>query len=383
VVWTGKDAFRHVPLHSEVCRIIRYHMENPDPHLTGESTHVRSHDHHTDGGGTTGLTGSEDSHNHHSHIGSGHAHHLPATFGKAFAIGITLNIFYVFAQVLFGLAAHSLALLSDAGHNLGDVMGLCMAWGASMLAQRRPTLRYTYGLRRSTILASLANAILLLVAVGGITWEAVRRFGEHERVAGITVIWVAAVGVVINWMTAMLFASGRKNDLNIKGAFMHMAADAAVSAGVVVAGLVILVSGWWWLDPVVSLLINAVIVWGTWGLLRDSLSMTMDAVPAGVDVPNVQNYFRSLPGITDFHHLHIWPLSTTETALTVHLVKPKTEGDDNLLGMVSRELSTRFGIDHATIQFERTHSFPASTVDGGGESCAQSSCDISARVTDD
>jgi cobalt-zinc-cadmium efflux system protein len=298
----------------------------------------------------------QDSHDHHSHSGSGHAHHPPSTFGKAFAIGITLNILYVVAQALFGLAAHSLALIADAGHNLGDVMGLGMAWGASVLARRQPDLRYTYGLRRSTILASLANAVLLLVAVGGITWEAIRRFGEHQQVAGFTVICVAAVGILINGITAMLFASGRKGDLNIKGAFMHMAADAAVSAGVVIAGLVILLSGWWWLDPVVSLLINAVIVWGTWGLLRDSLDMTMDAVPSTVDVPSVQNYFRDLPGISDVHHLHIWPLSTTETALTVHLVKPQTEGDDALLRTVCGELSTRFGIEHATIQFERTRS---------------------------
>jgi cobalt-zinc-cadmium efflux system protein len=309
-------------------------MENPDPNPTGVSTPAHSAGDH-------------------SHAGSGHIHHLPETFGKAFAIGITLNFVYVFAQVLFGLAAHSLALLADAGHNLGDVLGLFMAWGASLLAQRQPTQRYTYGLRRSTILASLANAILLLVAVGAISWEAIRRFGEHERVTGITVICVAAVGVIINGITAMLFVSGRKHDLNIKGAFMHMASDAAVSAGVVVAGFVILFSGWWWLDPVVSLLINAIIVWGTWGLLRDSLDMTMDAVPAGVDLPSVQNYFRNLPGITDLHHLHIWPLSTTETALTVHLIKPQTEGDDALLGTVTLELSTRFGIDHATIQFER------------------------------
>ena len=299
----------------------------------------------------------EDSHDHHSHSGSGHAHHhLPATFGKAFAIGITLNIIYVVTQALFGLAAHSLALIADAGHNLGDVMGLGMAWGASVLARRQPDLRYTYGLRRSTILASLANAVLLLVAVGGITWEAIRRFGEHQQVAGLTVICVAAAGILVNGITAMLFASGRKGDLNIKGAFMHMAADAAVSAGVVIAGLVILLSGWWWLDPVVSLLINLVIVWGTWGLLRDSLDMTMDAVPPTVDVPGVQSYFRDLPGISDVHHLHIWPLSTTETALTVHLVKPQPEGDDALLLAVCGELSTRFGIEHATIQFERSRS---------------------------
>ena len=344
-------------------------MSNPDPQSNGRPAHA----HDSGGGGATGYAEGEESHHHHSHGGSGHAHHFPATFGKAFAIGITLNIVYVVAQVLFGLAAHSLALLADAGHNLGDVMGLFLAWGASMLAKRQPTPRYTYGLRRSTILASLANAILLLVAVGGITWEAIRRFGQIEQVAGMTVIWVAALGVVVNGVTAMLFVSGRKSDLNIKGAFLHMAADAAVSAGVVVAGLVILLSGWWWLDPVVSLLINAVIVWGTWGLLRDSLDMTMDAVPAGIDVPALQNYLRNLPGITDFHHLHIWPLSTTETALTVHLVKPQTEGDDALLGTVSRELSVRFEIDHATIQFERCHSSPTSIGAEGKPPCVQAS----------
>jgi cobalt-zinc-cadmium efflux system protein len=330
-------------------------MENPDSPLRrvrGE----QSHHHHGEGRGVAGHRATEDSHGHGSHGGLEHAHHLPATFGKAFAIGITLNVIYVFAQVLFGLAAHSLALIADAGHNLGDVLGLFLAWGATVLAQRRPSVRYTYGLRRSTILASLANGILLLVAVGGITWEAIRRFGEHETVAGITVIWVAAAGIVINGTTAVLFASGRKGDLNIRGAFMHMAADAGVSAGVVVAGFVIFLSGWWWLDPVVSLLINAVIVWGTWGLLRDSLDMAMDAVPPGVDIPSVESYFRSLPGITNFDHLHIWSLSTTETALTVHLVKPQTEGDDDLLGTVSRDLSTRFGIGHATIQFARSYS---------------------------
>jgi cobalt-zinc-cadmium efflux system protein len=290
---------------------------------------------------------------HHAHSGSRHSHQPPASFGKAFVIGISLNIVYVAGQVWFGLSAHSLALLADAGHNLSDVLGLFLAWGASLLAQRTPTLRYTYGLRRSSILASLANAILLLVAVGGITWEAVRRFWEPAKVGGVTVICVAAVGIVINGLAAMLFSSGHKEDLNIKGAFMHMAADAAVSAGVVVAGVAILLSGWQWLDPVVSLIISAVIVWGTWGLLRDSMTMAMDAVPPGVDVESLQNYFRTLAGVTDFHHLHIWSLSTTETALTVHLVKPETAGDDTLLEHINHELSERFGIGHATIQFER------------------------------
>jgi cobalt-zinc-cadmium efflux system protein len=320
-----------------------------------------SHDH--------GVAG----HSHAGHSHAGHAH-LPADFGRAFVIGIILNVVYVVAQALFGLAAHSLALLSDAGHNLGDVVGLLLAWGATLLARRQPTARFTYGLRRSTILASLANAMLLLVAVGGITWEAVRRFGERENVAGMTVIWVAAAGVVINWVTAMLFMSGRKGDLNVRGAFLHMAADAAVSAGVVVAGFLILVTGWWWLDPTVSLLINGVIVWGTWGLLRDSVKMAMDAVPAGIDFASVHCYLGGLAGITDLHHLHIWALSTTETALTVHLVKPDPNGDDAFLRSLNAELRERFEIGHATIQLERGRSKSVSTTEQAGEKCIQTTC---------
>lgn len=338
-------------------------MENRDQKGSGSNSHDHPvHDHSRAGN---------------SHAGHSHAEHAhePADFGRAFVIGITLNVVYVVAQAVFGLAAHSLALLSDAGHNLGDVVGLLLAWGATLLARRQPTTRYTYGLRRSTILASLANAMLLLVAVGGITWEAVRRFGGRENVAGMTVIWVAAAGIVINWVTAMLFASGRKGDLNVRGAFLHMAADAAVSAGVVVAGFLILVTGWWWLDPTVSLLINGVIVWGTWGLLRDSVNMAMDAVPAGIDFASVQSYFRGLAGITDWHHLHIWALSTTETALTVHLVKPDPNGDDAFLRTVNGELSERFGIGHATIQLERATSTVVSMTDHAGEECTQAPCD--------
>ena len=307
----------------------------------------------------------------HSHSGHDHRTGLPADFGKAFAIGIALNVTYVVVQALFGLIAHSLALLSDAGHNLSDVLGLLLAWAATMLARKRPTAHYTYGLRRSTILASLANATLLLVAIGCITWEAIRRFGTQEHVAGMTVIWVAACGVAVNWLTAMLFMAGRKEDLNFRGAFLHMAADAAVSAGVVVAGFLILLTGWWWLDPAVSLLINGVVVWGTWGLLRDSVNMAMDAVPAGIDYVGVQNYFRQLPAIDDLHHLHIWALSTTETALTVHLVKPDPEGDDALLGRVNRELGSRFGIGHATIQFERERPTMMSATQSGESGCVQ------------
>jgi cobalt-zinc-cadmium efflux system protein len=263
----------------------------------------------------------------HSHSALGHSH-TPANFGRAFAIGISLNLAYVVAQVVFGIAAHSLALLADAGHNFGDVLGLVLAWGASYLATKKPTKRYTYGMRKTSVLAALANAIFLLVAVGGITWEALRRLSEHEPVAGKTVIWVAAVGVVINTATALLFMSGRKGDLNIRGAFLHMAADAAVSAGVVVAGFVILATGWHWLDPAVSLLINAVIVAGTWSLLRASFNLSIDAVPDGLDVDEIKRHLARQSGVTAVHDLHVWAMSTTETALTAHLVIPEAHDDD-------------------------------------------------------
>jgi cobalt-zinc-cadmium efflux system protein len=290
----------------------------------------------------------------HDHHQSGLTHsHAPASFGPAFAIGTALNIGYVVVQVIFGIAAHSLALVADAGHNLGDVLGLIMAWWASYLTKRPATDRRTYGMRRSSILAALANAIFLLIAVGGISWEAIRRFGDKSAVAGWTVIWVAAIGVIVNLGTALLFQAGRDRDLNIRGAFLHMAADAAVSFGVVIAGAIILFTGWHWLDPAVSLLINAIIVYSTWGLLRDSFNLAMDAVPPGVNVAEVRRYLQNIPTITDAHHLHIWALSTTETALTVHLVKPDSSDDDGLLQSINHELTERFGIGHATIQLER------------------------------
>jgi cobalt-zinc-cadmium efflux system protein len=289
---------------------------------------------------------------HHDHPGLGHTH-APASFGPAFAIGTALNVGYVIVQVMFGIAAHSLALVADAGHNLGDVLGLVLAWWASHLTNQPATDQRTYGMRRSSILAALANAIFLLVAVGGISWEAIRRFGDQSAVAGWTVIWVAAIGLIVNLGTALLFQSGRERDLNIRGAFLHMAADAAVSFGVVIAGAIILFTGWHWLDPTVSLLINGIIVYGTWGLLRDSFNLAMDAVPPGVNVADVRRYLQSIPTITDAHHLHIWALSTTETALTVHLVKPDPFDDDGVLRRINHELTERFGIGHATIQLER------------------------------
>jgi cobalt-zinc-cadmium efflux system protein len=286
-----------------------------------------------------------------AHAGHGHAHGAQH-FGAAFAIGTALNVVYVAAQVVFGLIAHSLVLIADAAHNFGDVLGLLLAWGASYLVRTRPTARRTYGLGRSSILAALANAILLLLAVGGITWEAIRRFGHPGQVAGRTVLIVAAIGVVINGLTAMMFFRGRKRDLNIKGAFLHMAADAAVSAGVVAVAILIIFTGWRLIDPVASLLINAVIVWSTWGLLRDSLAMALDVVPSNVDPGAVRDYLESQAGVTAVHDLHIWPLSTTETALSAHLVKPDAKIDDQTMGRICTELRHRFGIGHTTIQLE-------------------------------
>ena len=301
------------------------------------------HDDHTEGR-------AHDHEDHHSVSGHSHA---PKDFGRAFVLGTALNVGLVVAQVVFGWFAHSLALLADAGHNLSDVFGLLLAWWASHLVKTRPTARRTYGLGRSSILAALTNAVFLLVAVGGITWEAVRRFSDPHPVQGGTVIWVAALGIAINTGTALMFMGGRKGDLNVRGAFLHMAADAAVSAGVVVAGIAILFTGWHWLDPVTSLLINAVIVWGTWGLLRDAVNLTLDAVPTGIDPTKVKDYLAGLPGVTAVHDLHIWPLSTTETALTAHLVQPDAELDDGLLARTCEGLREKFGIGHVTIQRER------------------------------
>jgi len=274
-------------------------------------------------------------------------------FGAAFAIGLTLNIIYVVAQIVFGISAHSLALLADAGHNFGDVLGLLLAWCAIYLGKTPATERRTYGLGRSSILAALANAILLLVAVGGITWEAIRRFTNSSEVAANTIMIVAALGIVINGVTALLFFRRHEHDLNIKGAFLHMAADAAVSAGVVLAGTLILMTGWHWIDPVTSLVINAVIIWGTWGLLRRSLAMALDVVPSNVDPTAVRRYLETLEGVTAVHDLHIWPLSTTRIALTVHLEMPSGAGGDQFLHDVCERLHSDFGIEHSTVQIEQ------------------------------
>ncbi|MES2753498.1 MAG: cation diffusion facilitator family transporter [Pseudomonadota bacterium] len=287
----------------------------------------------------------------HDHAEHGHSH-APASFGTAFAIGTALNLGFVAVEGVYGYLAGSMALVADAGHNLSDVLGLLIAWGAATLARRRPTTRFTYGLRSSSILAALLNAVLLLVAIALIAIEAVRRFAEPAPVAGVTVMIVAAVGILVNGATAWLFASGRKGDLNIRGAFLHMAADAAVSAGVVVAGFVILRTGWTWLDPAVSLVIVAVIAIGTWGLLRDSVNMSLQATPPGMNADEVSVFLLDQPGVAAVHDLHIWPMSTTETALTAHLVIPEGYPGDIYTVRIADELKRRFGIDHATVQIE-------------------------------
>ena len=303
----------------------------------------------------------------HSHAHHGHAHG-PANYNKAFAIGIVLNTAFVIVEAFYGVMGNSLALLADAGHNLSDVLSLMMAWAAAALAKRRPTERRTYGLRRTSILASLANAILLLVAVGGIVWEAVQRLGKPEPVVETTVIVVALIGIGINAATAMMFMSGRKNDINIQGAFMHMAADAAVSLGVVLAAVAMMYTGWLWLDPATSLVIAIVITVGTWSLLRESVNLALDAVPQGVDRHKVERYLAAQPGVTEVHDLHIWAMSTTEVALTAHLVRPDAAVDDSFLARICHDLRERFGVQHATVQIESgdprypCHLAPADTV---------------------
>jgi cobalt-zinc-cadmium efflux system protein len=275
-----------------------------------------------------------------------------ASFTTAFAVGVALNFAFVIVEVVFGFLAHSLALVADAGHNMSDVLGLLLAWCAAALSRRAPTERRTYGWKSSSILAALFNGILLLVSVGAIAWEAIRRLHNPPDVAGKTIIWVSAIGIVINSATALMFFSGRKRDLNIRGAFFHMAADAAVSLGVVLAGWAILVTGMRWIDPVVSLVIAAVIVWGTWSLLRDSINLALHGVPEGIEVPAVRAYLASLPHVTGVHDLHVWPMSTTETALTAHLVRDVDDCDCSLLDKAAKDLRVRFQIHHATLQFE-------------------------------
>lgn len=299
-----------------------------------------------------------DSPHHHEHAGPlGHAHahahaHTPKNFGMAFAIGIALNACFVVLEAGFGFFAHSVALVADAVHNLGDVLGLMVAWIATVLARRAPSPTHTYGLRRGTILAALINAVLLLVAVGGIVVEALHRMSNPGEVASLTVMAVAAVGIVINGVTARLFYSGRAHDLNVRGAYLHMVYDALVSFGVLLAGAAIWYTGWRWLDPLVSLAIAVVILAGTWSLLKGSIGMSLDAVPQGIALAEVGAFLQQQPGVSAIHDLHIWPISTTETALTCHCVMPGGHPGDAFLVTLAHELEHRFGIHHATLQIE-------------------------------
>jgi cobalt-zinc-cadmium efflux system protein len=295
-------------------------------------------------------------HHDHNHAHHGHGHHghvhAPADFGRAFAIGTALNLAFVAVEGAAGFLTHSMALLADAGHNLSDVLGLLIAWGGAELAKRPASRRFTYGLRGSSILAALANAVLLFVAVGAILLEAIQRLQEPRDVPGLTVMLVAGVGIVINLSTAMLFARGRDGDVNIRGAYLHMAADAAVSAGVVIGGGLILFTGAEWIDPVISLAIVGVILWSSWGLFTESLTMALQAVPKGIDPEAVERALAALPGVARVHDLHIWPMSTTEAALTAHLVMPDGHPGDAFLIALQHRLAHDFRIDHTTVQIE-------------------------------
>lgn len=282
-----------------------------------------------------------------------HHQHATTDYNRAFAVGVGLNIVFVVIEITYGVIADSLALITDAGHNLSDVLALLLAWGATYLAGKRPSLRRTYGYSRATILASMFSGLLLLAAVAVIAWEAFQRFFEPAQPAGITIMAVAAIGVVINAVTAWFFASGKDHDLNIRGAYLHMAADALVSLGVVISGFIIWKYGLSWFDPLSSLVIAAVIFWSTWELLRDSLNLAIDGVPRGVDPDKVRSWLCAQPGVEGMHDLHIWPISTTETALTVHLVMPLPPTDDAFLYQLAQQLQERFKIAHATFQVER------------------------------
>jgi cobalt-zinc-cadmium efflux system protein len=293
----------------------------------------------------------------HSHDHSHHHHHggivtEPMNFDRAFAIGIFLNVIFVLIEAGYGFTANSLALLADAGHNLSDVLGLIVAWVASVLVRRKPTDHFTFGLRSSSILAALANAVFLLVAIGGVLWEAIGRFRSPPEVASQVVIIVAAIGIFINGITAYLFSKGQKGDLNIRGAYLHMLADAIVSLGVVVAGFIMLKTGLNWIDPVVSIVVSLVIMKGTWGLLKESLKLALGAVPNGINRVEVQKFLMSKKGVSKVHDLHIWGMSTTENALTAHLVMPAGHPGDSFLHHVSEELNVQFKIHHATLQIE-------------------------------
>jgi cobalt-zinc-cadmium efflux system protein len=300
--------------------------------------------------GKEGHGGHDHGHHHHHH------HHGGATHGRAFLIGMTLNFAFVVVEVVYGLLSRSMALVADAGHNLGDVLGLGLAWGAALLARRAPSVRHTYGLRRTTILASLLNAVTLVLVTGAIAWESLRRLFHPEAVDEKLVIVVALVGVVINGLSAVLFLRDRERDLNVGSAFAHLAADAALALGVAVAGVVILFTGWLWLDPVVSIVLSITILFGSWSLLRTAIDLALDAVPQGVDVAAIRAFLTAQEHVDSVHDLHIWALSTTEVALTAHLSMPAGTCDPHFIAELCQKLHDQFGIEHSTLQVEAAES---------------------------
>lgn len=307
------------------------HDHHPHSSSHGGHSHAHGHDHH--------------GHRHHGYV------HAPPDFGWRFLVAAALNGLFIVAEVVFGFRANSLALLADAGHNFSDAVGLVMAWAAWWLGKKGPQPSFTYGYRGASIMAALFNALLLLLAIGGIVWEAAQRLMHPDLVAGMTVMWVAAGGIVVNGVTAWLFTQGQ-SDLNIRAAFLHLLGDAVVSAAVVVAGFVMMQTHWVWLDPALSLAVSAVIVWGTWGLLRDAIKLALQGVPSGVDFDGVKGYLAGLPGVENVHDLHIWGMSTTEVALTAHLMMPQGHPGDDFLHDLARELKAHHGIIHATVQIE-------------------------------
>jgi cobalt-zinc-cadmium efflux system protein len=311
------------------------------------------HDHHDHKAHDHAAHKHDHGHSHaHGHSHGGHHHHVPADMGRVFAIGVALNTAFVLVEVGAGFWSGSLALLADAGHNLSDVLALLMAWGATVLAKRAPTSQRTYGLRKGTILASLGNAVFLLLAIGAIASESIRRLAHPGAIATGTVMITAAIGVVINTVTALLFMRGSKEDLNVRGAFLHMASDAVISVAVVIGAGVIALTGLQWIDPALSLGIAAVIVVGTWGLLRDSVNLALDGAPRGIDVAEVRAWLAALPGVEEIHDLHIWAMSTTETALTAHVIRPANDDADQFLHTTCEALAQRFNIGHSTLQVE-------------------------------
>lgn len=303
--------------------------------------HDHDHDHDHAGGGAHG----------HGHGPHGHHHHAPTDFGGRFLLAAALNAAFIVVEVIFGFRANSLALLADAGHNFSDAIGLVMAWAAWWLGRKGPAPSFTYGYRGASIMAALLNSLLLLVAIGGVVWEAVQRLLAPEPAQGVIVMGVAAGGILVNGVTAWLFTQGQ-SDLNIRAAFLHLLSDAVVSAAVVVAGFVMMMTGWAWLDPALGLVVSAVIVWGTWGLLSDAVKLSLQGVPPGVDFDKVKTYLKALPGVADVHDLHIWGMSTTEVALTAHLMMPGGHPGDAFLHDLATALKTGHGIIHATVQIE-------------------------------